>query len=65
MSGAGRSNHEVEREYTRIGLGPNDRLPQPKGIKSDSEYLAFLRRVPDKSGVQGFIATMAKGGTQK
>ena len=53
---------DVKREYRRIGLGAGERLPLPKGLKSESDYLAFLRQRPDASGVQGFMATMAAGG---
>jgi len=50
---------DVKREYQRIGLGAGERLPLPKGLKSESDYLAFLKQVPDASGVRGFMATMA------
>ena len=49
---------EIEREYERIGIRSGDRLPMPRGVKGDAEYLSFLRQVPDGTGVQGFTATM-------
>ena len=51
---------EIEREYKRIGIRPGERLPMPRGLKGESDYLIFLRRVPDGSGMQGFTATMAQ-----
>ncbi len=50
---------EIEREYARIGIRSGERLPMPRGLSSESDYLVFLRQVPDDSGVQGFTATMA------
>jgi len=55
---------EIAREYTRIGVGKGDRLPLPRGLASASEYLSFLRQVPDASGVPGFTATMAGRATR-
>jgi hypothetical protein len=51
---------EIEREYRRIGLTTVDRLPMPRGLRDESDYLRFLRQVPDASGVQGFTATMTQ-----
>ena len=51
---------EIEREYARIGIRPGDRLPMPRGLNGSSDYLAFLRRVPEGSGPTGFAATMAQ-----
>ena len=51
---------EIERQYERIGVRPGDRLPMPRGLKGESDYLNFLRQVPDGSGIQGFTATMAQ-----
>lgn len=51
---------EIEREYTRIGIRPGDRLPMPRGLNGGSEYVSFLRQVPDGSGLPGFAATMAQ-----
>lgn len=51
---------EIEREYTRIGIRAGDRLPMPRGLNGGSDYLAFLRQVPDGSGLPGFAATMAQ-----
>ena len=51
---------EVEREYHRIGIRAGERLPMPRGLSNESDYLVFLRQVPDGSGVQGFTATMAQ-----
>jgi hypothetical protein len=34
----------------------------PRGLKTEADYLVFLRQVPDGSGVQGFTATMARRG---
>jgi hypothetical protein len=51
---------EIEREYSRIGIKAGERLPMPRGLGRESDYLAFLRQVPDGSGVQGFTATMSK-----
>lgn len=53
---------EIAREYTRIGIAAGARLPLPRGLGSAAEYLAFLRQVPDGSGVVGFTATMAQRG---
>lgn len=55
---------EIEREYTRIGIRPGDRLPMPRGLQGEADYLNFLRQVPDASGVQGFTATMAQRAKQ-
>lgn len=55
-------NAEVAREYTRIGIAQGERLPLPRGLGSGAEYLAFLRQVPDGSGVAGFTAVMARRG---
>ena len=55
---------EIEREYTRIGIRPGDRLPMPRRLKGDADYLSFLRQVPDASGIQGFTATMAQRAKQ-
>lgn len=51
---------EIERQYARIGIQPGDRLPMPRGLNGDSDYVAFLRQVPDGSGLPGFAATMAQ-----
>jgi hypothetical protein len=51
---------EIEREYSRIGIRSGERLPMPRGLSSESDYLVFLRQIPDGSGVQGFTATMAQ-----
>ena len=51
---------EIEKQYKRIGIRPGDRLPMPRGLKGDSDYLIFLRQVPDGSGIQGFTAAMAR-----
>jgi hypothetical protein len=53
-------NAEIEREYTRIGISSGERLPMPRGLRGASDYLVFLRQVPDSSGVQGFTATLEK-----
>jgi len=50
----------IEREYGRIGIRVGERLPMPRGLKTESDYLVFLRQVPDGSGVRGFTATMAR-----
>ncbi len=51
---------DIEREYKRIGIRPGERLPMPRGLNGESDYLIFLRRVPDDTGMQGFTATMAE-----
>ena len=51
---------EIEREYKRIGIRPGDRLPMPRGLNGEADFLIFLRQVPDESGPQGFAATMAQ-----
>ena len=51
---------EIEREYARIGIRSGERLPMPRGLNSESDYLVFLHQVPDGSGVHGFTATMAQ-----
>ena len=51
---------DIEAELRRIGIRPADRLPMPRDLKSDSDYLVFLRQVPDASGIRGFAATMAQ-----
>ncbi len=53
-------NSEIQKEYGRIGIRSGERLPMPRGLGSESDYLTFLRRVPDGSGVPGFTATMAQ-----
>lgn len=52
---------EIEKQYGRIGIRAGERLPMPRGLSKEPDYLAFLRQVPDGSGVQGFTATMARG----
>ena len=51
---------EIEREYIRIGIRPGDRLPMPRGLNGEADYLIFLRQVPDGGGLQGFTATMSQ-----
>ena len=51
---------EYEREYRRIGVSAGERLPTPRGMKSDAEYLAFLRSVPDGSGRQGMLDSLTR-----
>lgn len=51
---------EIERELKRIGIQPDDRLPLPQGLNGGPDYVAFLRQVPDGSGVKGFIAAMGR-----
>ncbi len=58
-------NAEIEREYKRIGIHAGQRLPLPRGLKSESDLLRFLRQVPDGSGIQGFTATMAQRVSQR
>jgi hypothetical protein len=50
----------IEREYRRIGIRVGERLPMPRGLGTEADYLAFLLQVPDGSGIQGFTATMAR-----
>ena len=49
---------DVEKETRRIGILPGQLLPLPRGISTAADYLDFLRRVPDGSGVAGFTATL-------
>jgi hypothetical protein len=51
---------EIQRQYERIGIRSGDRLPMPRDLNGESDYLTFLQQVPDGSGVQGFTATMAR-----
>ena len=51
---------EIDREYNRIGIRPGERLPMPRGLKGESDYLNFLRQVPDGSGSKGFTEAMAQ-----
>lgn len=50
---------EIAREYFRIGIHAGTRLPLPRDIQKATDYLTFLRLVPDGSGLQGFERTMA------
>ena len=49
---------EITRELKRIGIQPGARLPQPRRVRTTPVYIAFLRRVPNDSGVAGFTETM-------
>jgi hypothetical protein len=51
---------DIETELKRIAIRPGDRLPLPRGLEDELDYLTFLRQVPDGSGVSGFTATMAQ-----
>ena len=57
---SGDQKADIEKQYERIGIRPGDRLPMPRGLKGESDYLIFLRQVPDGSGIQGFTAAMAR-----
>jgi hypothetical protein len=50
----------VDREYNRIGIRPGERLPMPRGLTGELDYLRFLREIPDGSGVKGFTEAMAQ-----
>jgi hypothetical protein len=50
----------VDREYHRIGIRTGERLPMPRGLNGESDYLKFLREVPDGSGAKGFAEAMAQ-----
>jgi len=50
----------VDREYNRIGIRQGERLPMPRGLKDDLDYLRFLREIPDGSGVKGFTEAMTQ-----
>ena len=51
---------DIEKQYERIGIRPGDRLPMLRGLKGESDYLIFLRQVPDGTGIRGFTAAMAR-----
>jgi hypothetical protein len=52
---------EIARECQRIGIQPEQPVPLPRFVKSGADYLALLKRVPDGSGIPGFIETMKQG----
>jgi hypothetical protein len=39
-------------------IRPGEYLPMPRGLKGESDYLSFLRQVPDGSGSRGFTEAM-------
>ena len=47
------------REYDRIGYRPGERWPAPPRPLTPDEQLALLRRVPDGSGLAGYLAVLA------
>lgn len=49
----------IASEMTRIGIPSGQRLPLPANLNSAADYLAFLRAIPSKTGIDGFTAALS------
>ena len=54
----------LEQEYGRIG-GSDQQWPYPSPEPTPEEFLAILRRVPDGSGLPGYLAVLKERATHR
>lgn len=50
----------LERECARIGFRKDQLLPAPQRDLTPEEALTLFRSVPDGSGLQGYLAALAR-----